>query len=201
MTLGQFQEIWKINKSDIDQDDKMTEMVSVLSGITFSQAEEMNVIEFNKLAIEIKKVLNQPFKVEKPQKYLGGYAICYEPAKLDRGQFISVQHFMKGDIYDNAHFILASLSYNEKTGKHESLKHKQIAESIQEEELEKVIPSCLFFCDLYKASIQSLQNFLAKELIAKGVNPRTTHQLMTDLLSVLDGYTMLSRSQTLKESA
>jgi len=179
----------------------MTEMVSVLSGKTVSEVEAMTIPDFNKLAKEISEELKKPLPEGKPLKHIKGHAINYEPAKLSRGQYITVQHFIKGDIIDNAHLILASLTYNEKTKKHEADKHSKIAEELQGAELTDVLPSCVFFCNLFAASIRSLENYLLKDLLSKGMRPEIALQQMTTLMNGLDGYTMLSRSQTLKESA
>lgn len=178
----------------------MTEMVSVLSGKTVSEVEAMTIPDFNKLAKEISEELKKPLPDGKPSKHIKGHAINYEPAKLSRGQHITVQHFIKGDIIDNAHLILASLTYNEKTKKHEADKHIKMAEELQGADLTDVLPSCVFFCNLFAASIRSLENYLLKELLSKGMKPEIALQQMTTLMNGLDGYIMLNRSQTLKES-
>ena len=47
MTLGQFQEIYKISRSDIDEEDKMTEMVAAMTGRTPNEVDSLSIPEFN----------------------------------------------------------------------------------------------------------------------------------------------------------
>lgn len=198
ISVGMFQELWKINKSEIDVEEKMTEMVAVLSNKTTNEVDSMTIPEFNVLAKQVQDILSEPLPNNKPPKKLCGYSICYEPGKLTRGQYITVLHFMKGDIIENCHFILASLALDD-DGKHPSDQHNSIAEAMQAAKLVDIYPACLFFCDLFKVSMESLQSFLVKELMEKGAKPATAIQAISDLMSGLDGFTMLSKSQTLKE--
>jgi len=193
LTVGQFQEIYKVQKSEMDEEEKMTEMVSILSGKTIREVEDMPITEFTKLANDIKEVLRQELPVAEPKKIIGKYGITYEPAKLNRGQYITVNHFMKGDSIDNCHLILASLTYDPKTGKHDADNHKKIAEDLQEANFLDAYSACVFFSHLFKVSISSLRDFLVLELSKKGKG-----QEMKDLLKDLDGFIMPNKLQTLK---
>ena len=198
ITVGQFQELWKINKSDLDPEEKLTEMVAAISGKTTNEVDQLTVPEFNKLAKEVKEILSQPLPDSKPPKTLCGYGITYEPARLNRGQYVTVLHFVKGDVVENCHLILASLTYDPKTGKHDSERHKEIAEQMQEAKLVDVYPATVFFCELFKVSMKSLQSYLVKELMTKGAKPGMAVEAVSSLMTGLDGFLMPSRSQTSK---
>lgn len=202
MTLGQFQEIYKVQKSDIDREEKLTEMVAILANKTVNEVEAMKVPDFEKLAIKVKEALREPLVTQKPEealngyhkpeKLIGGYGITYELGKLDRGQYVTVMHFLQGDYIENAHLILASITYNQKTLQHESDRHQQIADELQEVDLAIIAPCLLFFCHVFETSIKSLGSYLGKQL-TKGKNPQEASYLLTTLTAALDGYSMQSR--------
>ena len=201
MTLGQFQEIYKISRSDIDEEDKMTEMVAAMTGRTPNEVDSLSIPEFNQLAAQVKEALSKPLPDAKATPVIIGHGITYEPAKLNRGQYVTLNHFLKGDVLENAHLILASVSYNPKTKQHEPDRHNEIAEALQSAPLEQVVAACLFFCQVFETSIKGLGSYLGKEL-TRGMRSHHDRAVMLRILmDVLDGYTMQSRSQTLKESA
>lgn len=199
LTVGQFQEIWKIQKTEMDQEEKMTEMVSVLSGKSPTEVDDMPVPEFNKLAISIKDMLSQQMPTVQVPKMLCGYKMCYEPAKLNRGQYVTLMHFVKGDIVENCHHVLATLAFDPITNKHDSERHKEISEQMQDARMVDVYAATVFFCDLFRASMISLQSYLVRELITSGAKPKTAVAAMTTLMEDLDGYLTPNKLQTLKE--
>ena len=201
LTLGQFQEIWRIHKSDIQDEEKLTEMVAVLSGKSPNEVDQLTIPEFNKLAAQVKEILSQEFKTDKPQRELCGYGVCYEPAKLSRGQYVTLMHFMKGDVVENAHLILASITYNLKTKKHESDKHQEIAEALQDAQVSEVLPVCFFFSKLFVDSMSSLKSYLVAEMMKKGMSPRIALDYLTTLMDGLDGFITPKEWQSLRGAA
>ncbi len=198
ITLGQFQEIYKINKSDLPDEEKLTELVSAISGKTANEVDNLTIPEFNTLAKQVTTILSTPLPESKPQRTICGYGITYEPAKLTRGQYITVNHFVSKDTVENAHYILASITYDLKTNKHEAEKHSEIAEKLQDAKLAEVLPACVFFCKLFTASMKGLENYLIRKLVSKGMKPKIAVEIMKDSMKGLDGFITQSRSQTLK---
>lgn len=201
LTLGQFQEIWRIHKSDIDQEEKLTEMVAVLAGKTVNEVDQLTIPEFNSLAGQVKEILSQDFKTDKPHREILNYGICYEPAKLSRGQYVTLMHFMKGDVVENAHLILASITYNPKTKKHEADKHAEIAEHLQDAPVVHVLPVCFFFSKMFVDSMNSLKSYLVSEMMKKGASPRIALDYLTTLMGGLDGFITPREWQTLRDAA
>lgn len=199
ITVGQYQELYAIQKSDIDELEKITESVAVLSGMTARQLDELPVIEFNKLANNVMAILSKELPPSDPKKIIqcedSEYGISYEPAKLNRGQYVTVLHFMKGDLIANCHLILASLSYNVRTKKHEAENHAAIAEDIKSAKFMDVYSACVFFCELFRNSISSLQGFLEKEMKRTG-KQKEVKKAITDLIKIMDGYIPQSKLQT-----
>lgn len=200
ITVGQYQELYAIQKSELHELEKITESVSVLTGKTARELDEMPVLEFNKLASEINKELSKEIPKAEPQKIIkcenNSYGICYEPSKLNRGQYVTVLHFMKGDLIANCHLIISSLTYNPKTKKHEADKHALIAEDIKSAKFIDIYSACVFFCGLFRNSINSLQGFLEKELMMKGI--KEANKTLKDLITVMDGYIQPNGLQILK---
>ena len=182
-------------------------MVAILAGKTVNEVEAMKVPDFEKLAIKVKEALREPIINQKPEeavneyptpeKVVAGYGITYEMGKLDRGQYVTVMHFLQGDYIENAHLILASITYNPKTLKHEPERHQQIADELQGVDLAIIAPCLLFFCRVFETSIKSLGSYLAKEL-TKGKNPQEKSYLLTTLTAALDGFSTQSRLQNLR---
>jgi hypothetical protein len=193
LTLGQFQEITALQKSNQSEEDKMTEMVAILTWKSPREVEDMNIVDFNKSAQEVIAYLSTPLPEEKPSRIINGVGITYEPAKLNRGQYITVNHFIKQDVIANAHNILAALSYNVKTGQHEPDRFSEIAESLQSAPMRTAVATCLFFCNLYAASMKTLKNFLEEEMTKKGMSRAKIQEEMNHLMTVLDGFTTQSK--------
>lgn len=190
ITLGQFQELYRISKSDLSEEDKITESVAAMAGITVRQCEDMSVLDFNKKAKEIINVLKTPLPEAKAKKEICGYGILYEPAKLNRGQYVTLQHFLKWDIILNCHLIMASLTYNLKTNLHDGNSHADIAEKMKEAKLVDIYPACVFFYTLFKTSIMSLRSCLVKDMMKTGMKKKQAEAAMMNLKAALDGFTM-----------
>lgn len=190
ITLGQFQEIYALQKSELSDEDKMTEMVAIISGKSTKEVEEMLLPDFNKLASEVTTYLSNPLPEAKPKRIMAGVGILYEPAKMNRGQCITINHFISKDVIANAHYILAALSYDLKTKKNEPGKHEEIAENIKDVPMSEAVASCLFFCQLYNVSMLSLQNYLEGAMMMKGMNLTIAKKQLTDLMTASAGYIM-----------
>jgi hypothetical protein len=200
MTLGQFQEIYKVQKSDMDAEDKMTEMVAIMTGKTGKEVEEMSIPDFNTIAGAVTAFLKAPIPEKKPQRQLAGWQILYEPGKMTRGQYVTMMHFMGGDIVENAHLIMACLALDPKTKKHPADRHAQIADAMQDVVFSDIYPACLFFCQLFAASMTGLESYLARQLMARGMSPTMARQQIRTLMEGLAGSIMPNGSPTLKTS-
>ena len=161
MTLGQFQRIWAVQNSELDNLDKLTEFVAIMTNKNFQEVEALPMAEFNKHSSKAIETLSTPYKA-KPQKTIGGYGICYEPGKLNRGQYVTVQHLIKDPI-GNAHKILSAISYDVKTKKNDTERFNEIALEIQETPFELTYSACVFFCQLFNVSTNHLVRYLTRK--------------------------------------
>lgn len=208
ITVGQFQAVYSIQKGTGDELDKITDMVAILTGRTAAEVDDMSLSEFNTVSREIRAMLENPLPEAKPKRIIKAngkeYWIIYEPGKLRAGQYVEYQGWIKGDIIENLHLIMASISYPfykfgpiRKKGKNDSTKHEQVANDFKEAKLIDVYSACVFFCELLKGSIKATEDFLVRELKGKATETEV-RQTITDLLAALDGFTPQSRLQSLK---
>jgi len=208
LTVGQFQTLYAIQKSNQDELDKVTDCVAVLTGRTSAEVDDMPLSEFNAIAGQIAAVFSQPMPEAKAKQIIKAngkeYGITYEPGKLRAGQYVEYQGWIQGDLVDNLHLIMASLSYPikrfgwlRKKGKNDSSNHEQVANDFKEAKFIDVYAACLFFCEVLKGSIKALEGFLSRELRGT-MTQMEVRELVTALLKNLDGYTPQSRSQTLR---
>jgi hypothetical protein len=75
LTLGQFQEITALQKSNQSEEDKMTEMVAILTWKSPREVDEMNIVDFNRAAQEVITSLSAPLPEEKPSRIINGVGI------------------------------------------------------------------------------------------------------------------------------
>ena len=208
MTLGQYQALYAIQKTDMDELDKVSESVAVLTGKTHREVEGMGVMDFQKVVSELARIWEQvkleAGKVSKTIHANGKiYGLTYIPAHLTAGQYIELQKWMQGDVFENAHLILASISYpivNGKDGVNDSSIHAQVAEDFQEAAFKDIYASMLFFCQLFDSSIGGLENYLAKVIRRKMIPWSQRKAMLTRLRETMDGFTQLNRSQTITTS-
>ncbi len=201
MKVLQYQELYRIAKSEVDEMEKVTESVAVLTGKTTREVDEMPVTEFNRLANQATQELQVEIKPD-PQKSFDvngkKYYLLYEPGKLTRGQYVTLQHFLQMDVIENCHYLLACLTYDPKTKKHESDKLEEIAQDILDADFKVVYSACLFFCQLFTAFISSMWVYLEKEMRG-AMTKKEMSVLLTGFKSVMDGFAMPKRTQSLKE--
>jgi len=198
ITLRQYQSLYAITKSELDEWDRVTESVAVVTGKTSREVEDMPVMEFNTQAKIVTDILTTEIIIaaKKIIEVNGrSYGILYEPSKLTRGQYVTIQHFLQGDLIDNCHLIMASLTYNPKTKKHEAERHNEIAEDFKDVDFAIIYSACVFFCDLFKTFIKSLQDYLVKET---KMNKMEVQKILGDFSSVMDGFIPQSKLQNLK---
>lgn len=208
LTVGQFQALYAVQKSNQDELDKITDCVAILTGKTSAEVDDMPLSEFNAISAQIRQIFSQPMPEAKAKQIIKAngkeYGITYTPGKLRAGQYVEYQGWIQGDLVDNLHMILASISYPVKKygflrrkGVNDSSKHEHVANDFKEAKFIDVYGACLFFCELLKGSIKALEGFLVKEL--KGIKTtKEVKQLVTDLLNSLDGFTPQNRSLSLK---
>lgn len=206
LTVGQYQELYRIHTSKDDDLDKVIQSVAILTGTTPKQVEEMTLPQFNLVSLELALIFSgEPVKT-KPPRYLKlngkKYAVEYNVRKLNAGQYIEIQAWIKdGKMIENMHKVIASLIYPVSwwsKGKNDSAEHEVNSELILDCNYLQVQGICVFFSLLWNASIKALVPYLKKGVLKKVT---TNQKEVTEALEmVLDGSLMQDKLQPMKES-
>lgn len=203
LTIGQYQALYLNSKSKDDEEDKKTQAVAIATGKTPRQIDEMPMHEFQVLshsvviAYEKAKLNAHPIPFLKSGKRI--YEINYIPASYRYAQFVECQTWLKSDIIENMHNILASISnpvrrflWLKLPGKNDSRNHEMIAEDFKGVRFKEAYGCIVFFCKVFAASMKGLEGYLRAET---RMTKKEADKLMTDLTLVLDGFTTQSELQ------
>lgn len=182
ITVGQYQELYKIQKSDLHEIDKLTNTVAVLCGKTNDEIEAMPTSELNSLIVEAENLLQRTELPGKPKRHITitgkSYAIIYNPRRLKAWQSFKINSLMKGDRVENLHQILAAIvtpvkdlilfkvdqPLSEKD-------HAQLAETMRQADFNDINAACSYFIKLWNVSIQALKPMISKELATQSNYP------------------------------
>lgn len=196
ITLRDYQALVNVQSSGMDEMDKQTELISILSGKTNKQLEEMPLADYNRLAVRMKEVLAVDKVPGEVKELINGLYICYDVSKVTKGQWNTLMHFMQGNPILNAHLILASVAqpsrkrwWGAKVMPHQPEHHADYAELLLEAPVKDVYHSCLFFCKVFKNSLAASLDYLEAQARAKGENIQTeVRAAIQASISVMDGF-------------
>lgn len=194
LTVDQYQHLYAIHRSTDDEVDKAIHSVAILTEKTREQVEDMPLDEFREVSKAIAIIFSGPQEQSKPRskiKVLGkNYSVCLNPRKITAGQYIDLQHFLKYDMIENLHKIMACLLVPYKfwgNGKYDAENHEIISEGVLDCKFSDIHGTCVFFLLLWSNSIKAITPFLSKEIQKK------TMLSQMDLQSIMDGSIMLNR--------
>lgn len=199
LTVGQYQELWAIAKSEDLPEDKSTQSIAVVTGKTPAEVDDLPLNEYKLLDREIAKSLNELRLNTKPVSFLKVgkklYQVNYKVGTLRAGQNTELQHWLKeNDWIKNMDKILASAVVPCRRTlwwtlplKNRSEDHEQVSEDMQAVDFSEAYGCVVFFCKIFAASINSILPSLAKQM------PKKERQklliLQTDLMKIMDGFT------------
>lgn len=192
LTVADYQQLYSIYKSDDEDTEKSVLMVSVLTGLPRWDVENISLLEFNNICREAAVILSG---VQKPPKLVDTvtikgkkYRVCLNPRKMQSGQYIDIQTFMRSNIIDNLHKIFACLLVPKKLfgkGKYSGELHEQVAEGVRDLNFSIIHGTCIFFLNYWKLSMQIIRDSLEKKM--KKENQSLPKELM-DLWKLSDGF-------------
>lgn len=201
LTVGQYQELYKIHKSTDEDIDKAIASVAILTDKTRWEVEELPLMDFTGMSKEISILFSNPevkSKVVKSVRINGKkYVVILNPRKLSAGQYIDLQTFLKGNLIENLHRLMASLLIQVKysplniRGKYDGENHEKIAEGIQSLKFSEIHSTCVFFSKLWTASIKAMETYLKKEWKKKTKNQMNPP--LMDLQALMAGFTVPSK--------
>lgn len=204
LTVGQYQELYKIHTSSDDDIDKAVASIACITGKPRWEVEAMDLDKFREKSSEIAVLFSPLLEQAKPVSKLKingkKYRICLNPRKLTAGQYIDLQHFLKdGQIIRDLHKLMACLvtPYSFwKKGKYDGENHNVVAEGLIECNFSQVHATCVFFLNLWNYSIKAITPYLSKEILKKVKSPVMREM---DLQKFMDGFTMQSPYQNSRE--
>jgi hypothetical protein len=203
LTVGQYQEIFAIQTSKMDDTDKLVQSVCVLTGLTEREVDELSLGDFNKVAHELTVIFSADLPDHKPPRYLKlkgkTYGITYNPRNLAYYQYADIQAWIQKSTIENMHRVVASLIYPikrywvfQRKLKNDPGKHPELSEAALECKYLDVHAICVFFSLLWNNSIKALASCLEKQ--TRETLTQSQRQEMKKLLqAVSDGSITQSR--------
>lgn len=199
LSVGQYQALYEINKSEDDETEKDLQAVSVVTGKTITEVEDMQLSEFKKLRAETYVSLADLKLGSKPVSFLKAngrlYQLNYKIASITAGQYTEVQWWLKEkDWVVNMDKILASIAVEikkylwVKLPARKQRQHKERAEDMQAVDFAEAYGCVVFFCKIFNASIKSTLPYLAKKMTIAGKTKIEIDEFQTDLMKTLDGF-------------
>lgn len=200
ITVGQYQELYKISKSDDDETEKDLQAVSVMTGKTVTEVEDMLMADFKKVRTEAYNALSKVQTTNKPASFLKAngklYQLNYKVASITAGQHTEVQWWLKEkDWIVNMDKILASIAVEVRRYGWIKLPakvqpdHATKAEDMQAVDFTTAYGCVVFFCKVFSVSMKGFLPSLEKQMKAKGRTQKEIELFWTDLMKTLDGFT------------
>ncbi len=208
LTVGQYQELWAIAKSEDLPEDKSTQSIAVVTGKTPAEVDDLPLNEYKLLDREIAKSLNELRLNTKPVSFLKVgkklYQVNYKVGTLRAGQNTELQHWLKeNDWIKNMDKILASAVVPCRRTlwwtlplKNRSEDHEQVSEDMQAVDFSEAYGCVVFFCKIFAASIKGILPSLIPEMMKAGKTREQALTFQTDLMKTLDGFTIQNGSLT-----
>jgi hypothetical protein len=201
LTVGQYQALYAIAKSEDEELEKSLQSVAIITGKTQDEVEAMPLNEFNALNRQIVSSINSLRLNTKPVSFLKAngrlYQVNYKIGTLRAGQNTELQHWLKEkDWIVNMDKILASVVVPVKKylwvklpQKNNSNDHSKVCEDMQDVDFSEAFGCVVFFCKLFIGSIKAILPSLEKDLMAKGKTKAEVQTLVMGLTKTLDGFT------------
>lgn len=206
ITIGQYQQLYAIEKQEGDEFEKSLQRVAVITGMTDRELEDMPLMRVNEIAKGIRIACEQAVLNNSPVDFLKSgnkiYQVQYMISRMRAAQYSELQTWLNGDIIENLHKILASIVVPVKKwlwvyvpGKNDSAKHPEVSEHMKDVNFNDAYGCVVFFCRLYNALIKDMQGYLELQLVKK-MSPEEAKKLMGDLMKVMDGFTIPNELRT-----
>jgi hypothetical protein len=144
ISVAKYQSINEINQSDLDDIDKMLFTITELLNSTEDKIDKISSFTFLRLQKQLEKRLKYIEKQLDFEEYIKGFTFTKNANEITLGQYIEIQHFLKGDYINNLHLIGASIS------KCKKLNHVERANKILELPVLNIIWNIYHFLESFK---------------------------------------------------
>lgn len=160
--VEQYQQITAINKQEMAEDEKIVQVIQILFNLTEAQVNDLPLSTFQQYATQAGIAFQtlRPGQWKKTIKANGKrYRLQYDPATLRFGQYIELQHFLKGGLVENLHLLAASIArpvqFRFFTMPNRSEQHAQVADDFLTANFLDLFSCLVFFSRRMTASQSS----------------------------------------------
>lgn len=203
LTVQQYQDIYNLNEPD--ELTKTIKIICILYGKTEAEVDSMDLTEFNKLsAIASKGLAVDQIPGSYKSVIRAGknkYRINYAPSTLKLRQYVELQQYAQNPI-QNMHLLMASIVEPIKyfiPRKNNVDDHEKYAADMLNAKVVDVYHSCVFFCKLYRDSIENGRKYLVESMTKQGMTETMANEVFQSLISTMDGFIPQNKLQSTKE--
>lgn len=137
ITLGKYQQIERINKTDLPDIDKVLHTACIVFDKTEHEVNNEKPAKVLKMIKKIHRVFEKPLNAKVCDR-IGKYVVNYDISRITFGQYIELSFFIANGFDKNIHYILATMS-NRWMRKHTSRNHRERAEYFLSQPVELII--------------------------------------------------------------
>ena len=199
LTVWQYQQIYPIvtkPEKDWTNLDVESKLVGIIYNMTDTQVDNLSVMQFNNLRGTL-DFLKEEVKGE-AAKYveINGtrYRFIYDVFQIKAARYIESKVF-SSDLIGNLHKIAASMVVPMRKNwmgkwvdqEYDAANHSIYANDMLEAKFVNVYNSIVFFYQVYRNWIEISKDYLAKEMMNKGMTKEAADQAVVILCETLDG--------------
>jgi hypothetical protein len=202
VTVWQYQQIQNMfsKKENLTDLDIAVKTLAILTNQTESQIDSISLKDLNKELSRI-KFIQQENPEPKPVDFIKignkRYRCVFDIKSLPYSRYLETKFFGE-DVGNNIHKIAASMVLPMKltwrgwrVAKYDASKHEEYANDMLEAPFEAVYGSVVFFCQVFKNSIDSLRDYLISGMMEKGMKKEEAEIIMEALCENMDGFIKL----------
>lgn len=168
VTVGQFQDLYKVSESPLEPEEKVFQYVKILTEMDDRQVDKLSVTKFNKIAKQAAKSLNGFMDVVdsgKPAKFIRvngtTYQLHYDITRMDAGRYVEGVTF-SSDPIGNLHKLLASMAVpmrwtwkGLRAQPYDADRHEKVAADMLQADFRVAYHAAVFFYALLKELMSS----------------------------------------------
>lgn len=167
VTVKEWQAITKVLEDDADDYLKECGIISILTGVDVDEVQQLTRKAHGDIMQELGFLKTQPKGSVKQYKRINGRLYYFEKhaRNITGGQYIDIQHYLKGDFTQNLHHLLACFAVRMKWNgkqKYTGKDHDQVAKDMQDLPMSFVKPLTDFFLLDYLRCVGRLAHYLEK---------------------------------------
>jgi len=199
LTVWQYQQIYPIvtkPEKDWTNLDVESKLVGIIYNLTDTQIDSLTIQQFNNLRGTLNFLDD---KIEgKPVKYtqVNGkrYRFVYDVQQIKAARYIESKVFST-DLIGNLHKLAASMVVPQRKtwygkwvdDKYDAAKHSEYAADLQASNFVHIYHSVVFFYQVYRNWIEISKDYLANQMMEKGMDMEMAVKAVQTLCEILDG--------------